>query len=607
MKNKIKIGLMSYLTLLALNVDVLAIKELVDSGKISVLTPTCANTGLFIALIIFIFLYVMYLKYNKKSNWQINVLSILFTIFMIFGKSYLEVHNTSLVFGHYALFILAVLMAIGYFFLFRFCLSNLFYYLDKYKNTNSNKKFMKFLKSHPFLVSLIVILICWLPYIIAFYPTILSPDPSYQIKQFFGIRTKYADYAILIDESMQITNHHPVIHTLLLGGCLKLGTIIGNDNLGLFIYSIIQISILSCTLAYTIKYMIKNMNISNKVSLIFLLIYSLVPIFPFYAMSAVKDVIFSSFVILYVIMLHRIIKNDGNNFKIVHYIMMFVLMVLVVLFRNNGIYLIMLSMPVLIFMVRKKWIPYTLLFIAILGFNTCYNDVILPYFKITPGSVREMLSIPFQQTARYVKYHSDDLNDEEIIIIDKVLGYDNLAERYNPELADPVKNKFNKYTTSEELKEYFGVWFNGLMKHPVTYIDATVENVYGYFYPEKQNWYIYSKYDTRILKDGFNYSFNSLDGLRNILIAYGSAFSRIPVVGLMVNIAFNTWLVFILFMYTWYKKDYKKLVIYFPALISILVCIASPANTYFRYVLPYIFSMPMMIACILEAKDKKNN
>lgn len=606
MKDKIKIGFMSYLSLLAISVNVLDIKEILSFNNLISSAPNASILGLLMNIVIFVFFYIMYLKYNKKSCWQINILSILFSLFMIFGNSYMNVHNTSLIFGHIALFLLAVLMAIGYFIIFRFCLSNLFYYLDRYKGKNSNNKFLKYFSEHPFMVSLIIMLICWSIYIIAYYPVILSPDPSYQIKQFFGIRTKYADYAILIDESMQITNHHPVLHTLLIGSCLKLGTLIGNDNLGLFLYTIIQISIFACTLSYSIKYMIKSMNISNKVAIIFLIIYSLVPVFPFYAMSAVKDVIFSSFIVLYVILLHRLVKSNGEGVKIHNYLGMLLLMIMVILFRNNGIYVIMLSMPVLIIVLRKKWLPYTLLFITVLGFNTCYNDVILPYFKITPGSVREMLSIPFQQTARYSKYHSDELSDKDIAIIDKVLVYDTLADRYDPELADPVKNKFNKYATDEDLKEYFSVWFDGLVKHPNTYIDATIENVYGYFYPEKQDWYIYAKFDNRIVKDGFDYHYNSFKGLRNVLQGFGASYSRIPIIGLIANIGFNTWLVLILFMYCWHRKEYKKLIIYLPALISILVCVASPANTYFRYALPYILAMPIMISSVLEKKEKTN-
>jgi len=84
-----------------------------------------------------------------------------------------------------------------------------------------------------------------------------------------------------------------------------------------------------------------------------------------------------------------------------------------------------------------------------------------------------MLSVPFQQTARYVKYHADELSDEDIKTIDYVLNYDTLAERYKPEIADPVKNEYNKYTKTKDLIAYFKIWFKGLVKHPETYIDAT--------------------------------------------------------------------------------------------------------------------------------------
>ncbi len=603
MKEKVKLWLESICTFVALGIDVSVYKELLDTGiVITVESLDALRLGLYGSLILLIMIYLFYKKYKKQSNKVINVLSVIFTIFMIFGNSYAHYGNSSLVFGNIWLFILAVLMAIGYYSLFKLCIVYIFDYLDKAKISNWSNKVMDYFKKHPFIVSLIVMLVCWLVYVIAFYPIILSPDPSYQIKQFFGIRTKYADYAVLLDENVVLTNHHPVMHTLLLGGCLKLGTMIGNDNLGLFLYSIIQMAILSCTLAYTIKYMIKDMKLSNKVGVIFLLIYALVPMFPLYAMSGVKDVIFSAFVILYVIMLHKIVTKNGEGFKVWHYIMMVVLMLLVILFRNNGLYVIALSFPFLILAVKKHWKKYLLIFLITMGLSTCYSKVILPAFKITSGSIREMLSIPFQQTARYVKYHSEDLTEEEIEIIDTVLVYDTLAERYDPEISDPVKNKYNKYTTSEELKEYFQVWMKGLLKHPVTYIDATVENVYGYFYPEKTNWYVYYKYDTRITKDGFDYHYNSLKGLRSALAGFAVAFPEIPIIGLLSNIGIATWIVFLLVAYVIYKKDYKKLVFYLPALISILVCVASPVNTYFRYTMPYVFGLPIMIAFVLEKK-----
>ena len=436
-------------------------------------------------------------KFLKKDNIihkkkSIKVLSLILAFFMIFGNSFMQVGSTLLIFKNIGYFLISLLMYIGYYYLFLNIISYVFKLLDKnnFNEEKSNKKDNKFItlfKKHPFLFSFIFIIICWLPYIISFYPIILSPDPSFQIKQFFGIRTKYADYSVLLDENVVMTNHHPVTHTILLGSCLKLGTMIGNDNLGLFFYSMIQIVILASTLAFSIYYM-KKMNLNTKYLIGVLLIYALVPMFPLYAMSGVKDVLFGAFIFLYLIFLHNFIKTKGVGYKWWKYLLVIILLILICLFRNNGVHVLLLSLPFLLIVVKDKWRQIVLIMVCVFGFYGVFDKVILPYFKITPGSIREVLSVPFQQTARYVKYHSDELSDEEIAVIDNILGYDDLAERYDPELADDVKNEFNKYVTDEDLKEYFKVWFNGLIKHPGTYIEATMNNVYGFFYPEKTKW-----------------------------------------------------------------------------------------------------------------------
>lgn len=541
----------------------------------------------------------------KKENIVIYILSVIFSLLSVFGYSYENYGNASLIFKNSLNIGLSLLVLIVLFFLFKVSISKLYSWLDKKKMIDDNKnkkkgKFRKIFNSHPFIVSMIFMLICWLPYIISFYPAILSPDPSFQIKQFFGIDNKYSTYVNLIDPNVIITNHHPVIHTLLLGNCLKIGNIIGNDNFGLFIYSFIQILVLSSVLSYTIKYMNK-LNVPYKLKLLFLLIYSFVPMFPFYSMSAVKDVIFTSLVILYIILIYDIFKNKelGISNKKIFY--MVFLMILLVLFRNNGIHMIMLSFPLLIFLCKNIWKKLLFVFLIILGFNTCYNKVVLPYFKITPGSIREQLSIPFQQTARFVKYNSHMLTDEDRYIIDRVLIIPDLASRYNPKLSDPVKNKFNRYATDEEIKDYFGVWVKHLFKDPVLYVDATINNVYGYFYPFTSNWYIYHNYNDTIVEDGFNYHFiDEFAGSRKFLKEFGIGFPSIPIIGFISNIGFNVWILFMLVGYLIYSKKNAGIVILLPSLVLLLVCVASPANTYFRYAMPYVFAMPIMICMVLN-------
>ena len=540
----------------------------------------------------------------KKRKIIISyILSITLSLFIIIGTSFIINNNFSLIYEHLILSILCfvIIAIISYLIIIK--IFNKFDNEISYEK-NSTNKFIKLFNTHPFLISFIVIIIGWLIYIIAFYPCIMSPDPSFQILQYFGIDNKYSTYVNLIDKNVILTNHHPVIHTLLIGSCLKIGlSLFNSTNIGLFIYSIIQIMILASTLSYTIKFM-KELNLNIKYRLTCLIIYAFVPVFAFYAMSPVKDVIFGCLIILYIISIYKFIKTK-DKLAIKDIIKEIILLILITLFRNNGFHIIILSFPFLLLIGRKNIFKYTTIILIVITFQLSFNNIILPYFKITPGSIRETLSIPFQQTARYVKEHKNEVTKKEKNVIDKVLGYDDLADRYKPEIADPVKNDFNKDSTKNDLNNYFKTWLKQLKKHPITYVEATINNTYGYFYPVKTNWYIYTKYNPTINEYGFNYNFNNLNTLRDILSSFGKIFPYIPIIGLIVNIGFGTWIILFMLSYLIYKKKYKELIYLIPSLIVLLVCVASPVNTYFRYALPNIFALPTMFGIFQKEVRKE--
>ncbi len=543
---------------------------------------------------------------EKRKKIISYLLSITLSLFIIIGTSFMIKNKFSLIYEHVMLSILCfiIITKINYLIIIK-----IFNKLDSEKNTRktNENKFLKAFDDHPFLISFMVIIMGWLIYIIAFYPCVMSPDPSFQILQYFGIDNKYSTYVNLIDENVILTNHHPIIHTILIGSCLKIGlSLFNSTNIGLFIYSIIQITILSSTLSYTIKFM-KKLNLNIKYRLICLIIYAFTPVFAFYAMSPVKDVIFGCLIILYIISIYKFIKTK-SKITIKDTIKEIILLILIILFRNNGFHIVILSFPFLLLLGRKNIFKYLTIILIIITFYISFNNIILPYFKITPGSIRETLSIPFQQTARYVKEHGDEVSKSEKKIIDKILGYDDLADRYKPEIADPVKNNFNKDSTKNDLSAYFKTWVKQFKKHPLTYMEATINNTYGYFYPAKTNWYIYTKYNSTINKYGFNYNFNNLNTLRGILSSFGKAFLYIPIIGLIVNIGFNTWIILFILSYLIYNKKYKELIYLIPSLIVLLVCVASPVNTYFRYALPNIFALPTMFGIFKNEvrKEVKN-
>lgn len=601
MKKRVTNFILSILTACALLFDY----ELIYNDISKIQNPF--SVGLLTVLLVTIFLTIFYNKQVfNKMHWTKWVLTCAFSIFMVFGNSYQKTDSWNLVFGSSIMIFVSLIAFIGYFALFMklFCLLDSYILKNKKEDKLNSKHFskvIKFFDEKPFLSSLLFIILFWLIYMIAFYPIILSPDPSFQIKQFFNVPTKYADYVIRPVEDVYMTNHHPVLHTLLLGNFLKFGRFLGSDNLGLFMYSIFQTLILASALASTIKFLKKN-NVSLKSRIIVLLVYLLVPMFPFYAMSGVKDTIYTALIIYYIMFMFDFVRNKKEEqLTIKNMIMITINLLLITMFRNNGIYVIVLSFPLLIFISKTNVFKTLSIFILTIGLYGCYSKVILPSFGIADGSIREALSIPFQQTARYVKEHEDELSSNDIKIIDKVLGYEDLSVRYKPRISDPVKNNYNKYATKDDLKKYFNVWFDGLKKHPDTYVQATVNNVYGYFYPNDTNWYIYNKYDKRITEDNLvDYHYNSPSWLRNILAGYGIAFPFIPLIGLISNIGFNGWLLLIIGAYLIEKKKTRYLICMMPLYVSLLICIASPVNTYFRYTMPYVFAMPFFVPLILN-------
>ena len=332
------------------------------------------------------------------------------------------------------------------------------------------------------------------------------------------------------------------------------------------------------------------------------MIYSLVPIFPFYALSTNKDMFFSLLMLLYIIKIYELIKYENYDFK--NWISLIIISTFLFLSRNNGIYTIFLSLPIAFFILKdkRKYIFSSIMVITL--FYIGYNKVILPHFEITSTSVREMLSIPFQQTANLIVKDEKLISVHDKKIISQILDYDVIKKAYDPELADHVKNTFNKNSTDDDLNAYFKVWIKYLFLKPSIYMNATINNVYGYFYPDTNRWYLYYTYNKKLAEAGFDYHFNNFKTLRNVLSGYGQAFQYIPVLNVFVNIGLSVWIYLYLVVILLVDKNKKMILLLTPALSLILVCVASPANAYFRYALPYILSLPLVVALLYKNTKK---
>ena len=104
------------------------------------------------------------------------------------------------------------------------------------------------------------------------------------------------------------------------------------------------------------------------------------------------------------------------------------------------------------------------------GFDAAFDA----RFHPQAASLGEALSLPFQQTARFVSEYASEVTDEERAAIDGVLVYDELAKRYQPELSDPVKAMYRKTATPRDWLAYGQAWASQMIRHPGCYLSATI-------------------------------------------------------------------------------------------------------------------------------------
>lgn len=483
---------------------------------------------------------------------------------------------------------------------------------------NEEKKTNSFFeKKYAFWGIVGILIVAWSPILFSYYPAMFMGDSEDIIYMAYNYPTPLIGTVQLRVEGVNITNHHPVIFTVIVGAVLKLvKTLGGSDNLGIFVYALIQYMISALVLAYTCVYLGRNLK-KERLAVCAVLFYIFCPWIPKYVIMISKDTIFSECILLLGIQLHKAVKGQCEEKQL---FIISLLAVAILLFRKNGFYVVLLTFVLLLILYRKQWKKWLICLAMLLVCNTLYSDVVLPMAGITDGSVREALSIPFQQTARYVRDHADEVTEEEMLAIDAVLQYDSLGELYDGNISDPVKATFRIHSDSEDLKNYLVVWFKMLWKHPETYIAATLNNYYGYVYPVVND--VHKLYRTSVgsmnntNRDGyFNFS-NSYDGvrtwLRDILGFFDLLWMRIPVMNLLTISAFYVWAVIAGGFLKLVRGDKTGFVIMFMYFALILTAIAGPCNAidYERYISPCIFAFPIILGIILQedrlAEDKEN-
>lgn len=537
----------------------------------------------------------------------------LFAFFEVFGSSFKETAGWSQVFETSRNLCKAGVKFIGLFFLFYAICILILSYLNQFsfvskENVSEKGWFTCNVKS--FFVVFALILLMWLPYAVADFPGLTNYDFFDELDTFYGNDTNSLRVVVPISEEVTLNNNNPVLQTMFAVTVMKIGNLLGSPYIGIFLFCYLQMVVFAMVLSYSIYYMSK-LRIKAGFRVMTLLFYGLLPWHSNFALATLKDTNFAFVMLLYIIALSDCILHQQEFFSKKRKLILFAIInLLLMLLRNNGVYVLLVVDVVLLIAFWKEWkkmlIPTV---IPVFVYMVLILHVLYPALKISPGSKAEMYSVPFQQIARLIKEQGDHIAKEDQETIRKVLPkYDKLAKRYDPELADPVKSTYNKYTTGEEMSEFLKVWAKYLGKYPSLYVQATMANCYGYFYPEAEHWLVY----TQIEPPGLDYGVESPERLRvwrQELNQMSYIIRQIPGLGMLVSLGFYTWLMIIQIVFLVYRKENRKILLWLPLIVLMLTVMVGPANTMPRYVYPLILSMPLLWAlsgCKLSAVPQKD-
>ncbi|MDO4261929.1 MAG: DUF6020 family protein [Eubacteriales bacterium] len=559
--------------------------------KLEYLLPTFSYREALLAFfILFFFLRVQERWPEGISRMAVRIPAALISFFLVFGFSFRHTNSWDLVFMDSFHLLASALQMAGFYALAVRLIQLLAGYLTELASGQerpAGRAVRWIFERHPFAGPFLIILLFWLPYIAAKYPGAAMPETLAEMRQYYW---------------GTINNYYPPLHTILQGLVMEFGNALASYSFGFFLNLALQLALLLSAFSYGFVLM-KRWRTPYVFRVFGLAIICIVQFFPMESTVVEKDVPYTACVLFFVLLLTETMRTLRSERKLSWKRMAgFVLACLGTAgFRNEGIYLVLAgALPMCVYAWRLvgrdnrgKGARILAALLVPVALVVGYQKILLPACGVEDNGLREVLSIPFQQTARYVRDYGDEVTEEEAEKIGRVLDYENLAELYDPVTSDPVKYTYHA-ENMQELADYFGVWLAQLLKHPGNAVEATMNNVYGWFYQEgyAHNYMMTSTIEGQEVRWEIVQP-EKLAGVRQVMERVAKLLSRVPVLNWFENAGIVSWLT-ILLASVWIGAGKKRYLIPLaPLLTAILVCIAGPTFNYqMRYIMPVMFCVP---------------
>lgn len=443
--------------------------------------------------------------------------------------------------------------------------------------------------------------LCWLPYFLAFYPGIWAYDVETQLSS--------------------ISTHHPIIHTLILRGCIELGRLIHSENLGIAIATLTQMLFLSGILAYATDFLRHRIH-SKFVFWLLLSFFAFAPFNPIMAISATKDVFFTGFLILSIIFLFKFlslppnIKNISKNL-----IPLIISLTFFMLFRNNGVYIVIIWAILLLIFISKP-LKRVILFISISSL-ALFGVIFFSLYNLSHASPSplqyEAFTIPLQVITGNAIRHPDSVpaygTHASFLGIDRDLLPPNLNDFYYPYIGDGVKNTWSQFHPDKLtiLKN----WAKFSLKYPLDSLDIHSRlTLSAWHIPSDDYAHIYSDWAKGYLETGFvktdalpnAHSASKFPAFQSVVNDFivEEGWAKNFFTYLFMSPAFYVWSLIFLLFHLLYRRYYHFLPILLLPLLLFFTVLFGPL-VLVRYLYPIMLSVPIIYILILSTLPSRHS
>ena len=442
-----------------------------------------------------------------------------------------------------------------------------------------------------FVITAVICLLSYLPYYLYEFPGIMTADSLVQYQQIVGI-TGYS-------------NHHPVVHTLLIKLFYRLGLALTGDKIaGIATYTLAQMLFICVCNATAVRELVriekKIVPVHIALAIIF---FAFMPFNAVFAVTIWKDVPFAGIAVLLSCLISEMYRKREEQIPVTDYVLFFVLSVLFMLFRSNAFYAMIPFMVIFVFAFKKS-IPAIVSAVLAIVAAIVIKGPVFDMAGIARPDFTESLSVPLQQVAR-VLVEDGNVSDEELGLIDEVIDRTYVKELYAPGYADNIKELVragHPEVLESKKAQYLGLWFRLFLKNPGLYVKSWFDLTGGYIYPDVA--YTVGDVDGIMSNDMGLYSMPVIGGkfikVKEILIKLSDF---MPIYGMFFSIGAYCWgLLITLFIAI--KKKRNILIHILMLLLTATLLVASPVVD-FRYGYAYVLTGPIWLVLALSGMKKE--